>query len=97
VNRLGPHAAPDWPSIGDGGGYRIEVDGFPAIRGDFPSGLPGGTRDGLKDAMAMTAARLVNSMQTVVQADPGHLTPNDVPIIGPRHGFVHRQPQPAAG
>jgi 4-hydroxy-tetrahydrodipicolinate reductase len=88
VNRLGPHAAPDWPSIGDAGGYRIEVDGFPSIRGDFPFGLPGGTRDGLKDAMAMTAARLVNSIDHVVRAAPGHLTPNDLAIIGPRYGLL---------
>jgi 4-hydroxy-tetrahydrodipicolinate reductase len=90
VNRLGPHAAPDWPSIGDAGGYRIEVDGFPSIRGDFPFGLPGGTRDGLKDAMAMTAGRLVNSIDHVVRAAPGYLTPNDLPIIGPRYGLAHR-------
>jgi hypothetical protein len=94
VNRLGPHAAPEWPSIGDAGGYRIEVDGFPSIRGDFPFGLPGGTRDGLKDAMAMTAGRLVNSIDAVVRAAPGHLTPNDLPIIGPRYGLAH--PVPAA-
>jgi hypothetical protein len=96
VNRLGPHAAPDWPSIGDAGGYRIEVDGFPSIRGDFPFGLPGGTRDGLKDAMAMTAARLVNSIDQVVRAAPGHLTPNDLPIIGPRYGVL-REPTAVAG
>jgi 4-hydroxy-tetrahydrodipicolinate reductase len=88
VNRLGPHAAPDWPSIGDAGGYRIEVDGFPPVRGDFPFGLSGGTGDGLKDAMAMTAGRLVNSIHPVVQAAPGYLTPNDLPIIGPRHGLL---------
>jgi 4-hydroxy-tetrahydrodipicolinate reductase len=96
VNRLGPHAAPDWPSIGDAGGYRIEVDGFPSIRGDFPFGLPGGTRDGLKDAMAMTAARLVNSIHHVVDAAPGHLTPNDLPIIGPRYGLAHPVPAPVS-
>ena len=95
VNRLGAHAAPDWPSIGDSGGYRIEVDGFPSIRGDFPFGLPGGTGDGLKDAMAMTAARLVNSIDHVVGAAPGHLTPNDLPLIGPRYGLA-QQPLVAA-
>jgi hypothetical protein len=45
--------------------------------------------------MAMTAARLVNSIDAVVQAEAGHLTPNDLPIIGPRRGFVHPQPEPA--
>jgi hypothetical protein len=88
VNRLGAHAAPDWPSIGDAGGYRIEVDGFPPVRGDFPFGLPGGTGDGLKDAMAMTAGRLVNCIDAVVTAEPGHLTPNDLRMIGPRHGMA---------
>jgi hypothetical protein len=91
INRLGTHAAPDWPSLGDAGGYRVEVDGFPAIRGDFPFGLPGGTGDGLEDAMAMTAGRLVNSIAAVVAAPPGHLTPNDLPQIGPRHGMKEFQ------
>lgn len=88
VNRLGPHTAPDWPSVGDAGGYRVEVDGFPSIAADFPFGLPGGTGDGLTDAMAMTAGRLVNSIDAVVAAPPGHLTPNDLPLIGPRHGMA---------
>jgi 2,4-diaminopentanoate dehydrogenase len=92
VNRLGPHAAPDWPSIGDAGGYRIEVDGFPPVRGDFPFGLAGGTEDGLKDAMAMTAARLLNSIHHVIEAPPGHVTPNDLPIIGPRYGLARPAP-----
>jgi 4-hydroxy-tetrahydrodipicolinate reductase len=88
VNRLGPHAAPDWPSVGDAGGYRIEIDGYPPVRGDFPFGLSGGTGDGLRDAMAFTAGRLVNSIGAVVAARPGHLTPNDLPQIGPRHGMA---------
>ncbi|HEY1971379.1 MAG TPA: hypothetical protein VGH89_25720, partial [Pseudonocardia sp.] len=91
VNRLGAHAAPDWPSVGDAGGYRIEIDGYPPIRGDFPFGLPGGTGDGLRDAMAFTAGRLVNSIGQVVAARPGHLTPNDLLQIGPRYGIAaHR-------
>jgi 4-hydroxy-tetrahydrodipicolinate reductase len=96
VNRLGSHAAPDWPSVGDAGGYRIEVDGYPSIKGDFPFGLPGGTGDGLKDAMAMTAGRLVNSIDAVVAAAPGHLTPNDLPLIGPRHGMAPSRDRVAA-
>ena len=87
INRLGSHAAPDWPSLGDGGGYRVEVDGFPSVRGDFPFALPGGTGDGLEDAMAFTAGRLINSIGPVVAAAPGHLTPNDLPLIGPRYGM----------
>ena len=88
VNRLGAHAAPDWPAIGEAGGYRIEIDGFPPIRADFPFGLPGGTGKGLDDAMAMTAARLVNSIDSVVAAAPGFHTPNSLPLIGPRYSLV---------
>jgi 4-hydroxy-tetrahydrodipicolinate reductase len=87
VNRLGAHAAPGWPSVGDAGGYRIEIDAFPPIRADFPFGLPGGTGDGLRDALAFTAGRLLNSIDPVVAARSGHLTPNDLLQIGPRNAM----------
>lgn len=87
INRLGSHAAPDWPAIGEAGGYRVEVDGFPSIKADFPFGLPGGTGDGLEDAMAMTAGRLINSIGAVVAAAPGHVGPNELTQIGARYGM----------
>ena len=88
VNRMGANAAPDWPAVGETGGYRVEVDGFPPIKADFPFGLPGGTGDALEDGVSMAAARLINSIDAVVAAPPGHVTTNDLPLIGPRFGMA---------
>lgn len=93
INRIGPDAAPDWPKIGHAGGYRIEIDGMPPFVGEFPLGLPGGTGASLDDAVIMTAARCVNSIDALVAAAPGYLTLNDLPTLGARHGmrFSHGQ------
>jgi len=61
VNRIGRDAAPDWPKIGAEGGYRIEIDGMPPYVGEFPSAFRrNGQQSG--DAVVMTAARCVNSI-----------------------------------
>lgn len=88
VNRMGANAAPAWPVVGELGGYRIEVDGFPPLRADFPFALPGGTGDAIEDGVCMAAARLLNSIDAVVAAPPGHVTTNDLPLIGPRFGMA---------
>ena len=87
VNRMGSEMAPHWPNLGEQGGYRIEIDGFPPYRGDFPLALPGGTGYSLDDAVIMTAARCVNAIDAVVTADPGYRTVNDLPNFGARYGF----------
>jgi hypothetical protein len=87
VNRMGPEMAPDWPNLGEQGGYRIEIDGYPPYRGDFPLALPGGTGFSLDDAVIMTAARCVNAIGAVVAANPGYRTVNDLPNFGARYGF----------
>jgi 2,4-diaminopentanoate dehydrogenase len=88
INRMGAGMAPDWPKMdGYEGGYRIEIDGFPPYRGDFPLGLPGGTGTALKDAVAMTAARCVNYIEAVVTTSPGYKTTIDLPTVGARYGL----------
>lgn len=87
VNRVGSHMAPDWVQIGTEGGYRVEVDAYPPISAEIPLGMPGGTGYGLDDAMVNTAARVVNSIDAVVNARPGFLTPADLPPVGPRHAL----------
>jgi hypothetical protein len=87
VNRMGPDMAPDWPSLGDKGGYRIEIDAMPPLRGDFPLGQPGGTDTAFDDAIVMTAARCVNSIRAVVESSPGYKTLNDLPAFGARYGL----------
>ncbi|MDT7626067.1 MAG: hypothetical protein QOF99_6968 [Pseudonocardiales bacterium] len=88
VNRMGPEMAPDWPNLGRLGGYRVEVDGYPPYRGDFPLAMPGGTGYSLDDAVAMTAARCVNYIDAVVRARPGFLTVGDLPTVGARYGML---------
>jgi hypothetical protein len=87
INRMGAEMAPDWPTIGDKGGYRVEIDSSPPFRGDFPLGLPGGTGTSLDDAVVMTAARCVNAISQVVEARPGYLTLNDLHTLGGRHSL----------
>src|ERR1700751_6340043 len=88
VNRMGSDMAPDWPNMGSEGGYRIEIDGFPPYRGEFPLALPGGTGYSLDDAVIMTAARCVNAIGATVQAAPGYRTVNELPNFGARYGFA---------
>lgn len=86
VARMGAHMAPDWPQIGERGGYRVEVDGMPPLRAELPLGLPGGTGSCLGDAVVMTAARCVNAISAVVNAPVGYQLLNDMQIVGARHG-----------
>ncbi len=90
VSRMGAQMAPDWPRIGDKGGYRVEIDAMPPLRAELPLGLPGGTGTCLDDAIVMTAARCVNSIRAVVDAPVGYQLLNDMKIIGPRHTLGRR-------
>jgi hypothetical protein len=87
ITRATADMAPDWESIGTDGGYRVEIDGFPPFRGDFPMGLPGGTGSSFSDAMAMTAARCVNSIEPVVAAPAGYQTFLGLGPLGGRHAI----------
>ncbi|MET0660311.1 MAG: hypothetical protein ABW110_19375 [Steroidobacteraceae bacterium] len=84
VTRIGPQSGPDFRRIGDEGGYSIDIGGFPPMKADFPFGLPGGTGRGWSDAMVMTSSRLVNSVESVVQAEPGWRLFMDLKRLGGR-------------
>ena len=81
VTRMGQDMAPDWPNLGKDGGYRVEIDAYPPFCGDFPMGQPGGTGSSFDDALVTTAARCVNSIDAVVQSEPGYRTILDLPPI----------------
>ena len=87
VTRMGQQAAPHWRRIGQDGGYGIEVEGFPPFRGEFPFGWPGGTGASWSDAMVMTSARCVNSIEPVVLATPGYKTFLDLAPLGARYAL----------
>jgi hypothetical protein len=88
VARMRSDLAPEWPRIGDKGGYRVEVDGSPPLRAELPLGLDGGTGTCLGDAIVMTAARCVNSLQGVIEAPPGYRLLTDLKMFGGRHSLV---------
>jgi 2,4-diaminopentanoate dehydrogenase len=81
VTRIGQDMAPDWPSIGRDGGYRVIVDAYPPFQADCPMGLPGGNGSTLADAMCMTSGRCVAVAASVVAARPGYLTFLDLPAV----------------
>ncbi len=88
VSRIGAEMAPDWPQIGEKGGYRVEIDGRPPLRAELPLGLPGGTGTCVGDTVVMTAARCVNAIAAVVGARPGYRLLNSMPVIGGRHSLT---------
>jgi hypothetical protein len=59
----------------------VHVTGQPPGHPDFQLGLPGSEGNSFTDAMAMTAARCVNSVEAVVQAGPGFKTFLDLPPL----------------
>ncbi|MEJ2409426.1 MAG: hypothetical protein P8Y48_08805 [Novosphingobium sp.] len=81
VTRIGQDMAPDWPSIGRDGGYRVIIDSYPSFQGDFPMGLPGGTGTTLSDAMCMTSGRCVAVVPDIVRASVGYVTFLQLPPI----------------
>jgi hypothetical protein len=87
IGRIGSHMAPDWPQIGEKGGYRVEVDGTPPLRMDVPLGMAGGTGTCLGDAIQMTAARCVNAIAAVVAAPVGYHLMTAMPTLGGRHSL----------
>ncbi|MGE4431523.1 MAG: hypothetical protein AB7E05_12355 [Sphingobium sp.] len=84
VTRMGQQSGPEFQRIGDDGGYGIDIRGYPPIRADFPFGLEGGTGKGWSDAMVMTSSRLVNSIESVVQAEAGWRLFTQLPRLGGR-------------
>lgn len=77
VTRTAQDQVPEWPTPPEGGGcYRVEIAGEPNMRVDFThSGENGDHND---SGMITTAMRLVNSVSSVVAADPGIVTALDL-------------------
>lgn len=91
VNRLRDEAAPDWPApaAGKGSGYRVEIEGSPAMRCDFELRGPDG--DNNTAGITATAARIINAIPAVVAAAPGLVSTLDLPHT-PVNGPVVGQP-----
>lgn len=80
VTRTDPAQCPDWPKPSDGDGcYRIRITGEPMMQVDFSH--HGENGDHNVSGMIVTAMRLVNAVEAVVDAKPGLVTALDLPMI----------------
>jgi hypothetical protein len=78
--RLGYSMQPDWPTEE---GYVIEIDGIPNVRAKYVVSYP----EMVTDFGVTTAGPAVNAIRSVVEARPGLVTADQLPLITAR-GFV---------
>jgi hypothetical protein len=85
ITRMGPDAAPDWPTHPSPlGGYRIILDGMPTYTLDLEMH---GRGDNLRGLTFATVMRELNAIPAVVTAPPGVLSALDIPMVpGPMVG-----------
>jgi 4-hydroxy-tetrahydrodipicolinate reductase len=79
VTRLRDDLAPEWPQPFGGGGYRLELQGNPSFRMELS--MVGDDGDHNTGGLLATAMRLINAIPAVCAADPGLLTPFDLPLV----------------
>ena len=79
VTRLRDDLAPNWEQGPNGGGYRIEVLGSPNYRMDLS--MTGEDGDHNTGGLLGTAMRILNAVPAVCAAEPGLLTPFDLPLV----------------
>lgn len=80
VTRTDPASDPDWPIPRQGGGcYRIELAGEPTMTLELAH--HGEHGDHNVSGMIVTAQRLVNAVPAVVAAEPGLVSPLDLPLV----------------
>jgi hypothetical protein len=79
VTRLREDIAPEWPAPPGVGGYRVIVDGSPAIRLELSTAGDGGDEN--SGGLIVTAMRLLNAIPAVCAAPPGLLSALDLPLV----------------
>ncbi|WP_228549385.1 diacylglycerol kinase [Dietzia sp. SYD-A1] len=88
VTRTDADQAPDWPRPDHGDGcYRIEIHGQPSMRVEFTHHAEHGDHN--ESGMLVTAMRLVNAVEAVVEAESGLVYAKDLPMITGR-GLMRR-------
>jgi 4-hydroxy-tetrahydrodipicolinate reductase len=85
VTRLDDALAPDWPQPVGHSGYRVIVTGNPSYTCDVQ--MMGDDGDHNTGGLVGTAARLVNAIPAVCEADAGLLSVLDLPLI-PGRGLL---------
>jgi hypothetical protein len=78
VTRLRDDVAPEWPKLGEHGGYRIEIDGNPTLHCELQ--LKGENGDHNLGGLVATAMRILNAIPAVCAAKPGVVSILDLPV-----------------
>jgi hypothetical protein len=89
VTRLDDALAPEWPQPVGHSGYRVIVSGNPSYTCDVQ--MMGDDGDHNTGGLVGTAARLVNAIPAVCQAQPGLLSVLDLPLV-PGRGLLRPKP-----
>lgn len=79
VTRLRDDIAPEWPQPAGQGSYRVVVKGSPSLKLELE--LEGEDGDENTGGLVATAMRILNAVPAVCAAEPGLLTPLDLPLI----------------
>ncbi|WP_141015255.1 NAD(P)H-dependent amine dehydrogenase family protein [Nocardioides sambongensis] len=80
VTRTDAATDDDWPRPHEGDGcYRIEITGEPVMKVEFSH--HGADGDHNVSGMIVTAQRLINAIPAVVAAEPGLVSPIDLPLV----------------
>jgi len=82
VNRVGAHAAPDWPHGMQEDVYRVEIEGTPSITQETAFRFTDGSdRDAAAAGCLATGLRALNAVPAVNDLPPGWVTALDLPLI----------------
>lgn len=79
VTRINEEVAPQWPSLPGQGGYRVDIEGNPALRCQFH--FEGEDGDHNTGGLLATAMRCLNAIPAVCDAEPGLLSVLDLPLV----------------
>ncbi|MDJ0785515.1 MAG: diacylglycerol kinase [Myxococcota bacterium] len=79
VTRMHDEVAPDWPQPEGEGGYKVFVEGVPRMVCSLEMEDENG--DHANGGVVLTATRLVNAIPAVCAAEPGLISPLDLPLI----------------
>jgi len=82
VNRVGAHAAPDWPRGTHNDVYRVEIEGTPSITQETAFRFTDGSgRDAAAAGCLATGLRALNAVPAVNDLPSGWVTALDLPLI----------------
>ncbi len=85
VTRINQEVAPEWPQLPGQGGYRVDIDGNPAVHCELV--FEGEDGDHNTGGLTATAMRCLNAIPAVCDAQPGLLSVLDLPLVT-GHGLM---------